>query len=166
MLIEFLLLILLLIALSFVWPPDSPWSPWWRTNKRTARTACLLAKVTKEDVVYELGSGDGEFILTAAAEFGCKKAIGIEIDYSRYLISKVRKKFLRTKSADFIRKDFKKVKLNSADVVYFYLVPRVINRIMPKLEKELKKGTRIISYKYRLPMKEKKRKGEIFLYQI
>lgn len=157
---------ILLIILTFVWPPDSPWSPWWRTNKKVARNACRLAKISHKDVVYELGSGDGEFILTAAQEFKAKKAVGIEIDYSRYYLSKLRSQLAKSNNVKFIRSDFKKVPLKEADVVYFYLVPRVIDRIMPKLKKELKKGARIVSYKYKLPMKEEKRIGNIFLYRI
>lgn len=172
-------IILLLIALSFVWPPDSPWSPWWRTDKEAARDACRLAGVTKNDVVYELGSGDGEFILTAAREFGAKKAVGIEIDPTRYLISKIRchpmasplgekKQKARSKNAIFIRQDFKKVSLSEATVVYFYLVPNVIKRLMPKLKKELLPGTRIVSYRYKVPLKQLKmdKKNKMYLYKI
>jgi 16S rRNA A1518/A1519 N6-dimethyltransferase RsmA/KsgA/DIM1 with predicted DNA glycosylase/AP lyase activity len=165
---SFLVVILLLIVLTFVWPPDSPWSPWWRTNKEVARAACRLAKVSNKDIVYELGSGDGEFILTAAKEFKCKKAIGIEIEITRHLISRIKLKKEKIKNAKFIREDFKKIKLNDATVVYFYLVPAVIKRIMPKLKKELKQGTRIVSLKYEVPMplvKDDKKNG-LYLYKI
>lgn len=166
--ISLFFIIILLLLLTFVWPPDSPWSPWWRTDKKVARSACKLAKITSSDVVYELGSGDGEFIITSVNEFHAKKAIGIEIDYSRYFISLVKKRFQNTKQADFIRKDFKKVRVSDATVVYFYLVPSVIKRILPKLKKELKPGTRIVSYRYEVPLPIKKidKKNGLFLYVI
>ena len=85
-----IVIIILFILLSFVWPPDSPWSPWWRTNRKVARAACRLAKISDKDVVYELGSGDGEFILIASREFGAKRAIGIEIEHTRFLISNIK----------------------------------------------------------------------------
>lgn len=169
--INFLLIaviVFLLIILSFIWPPDSPWSPWWRTNKKTARAACRLANVSNKDIVYELGSGDGEFILTAAKEFGAVKAIGIEIDYTRFLISMVRKKLGKFGNVRFVRGDFKKINLSDATAVYFYLVPAVIERILPKLKKELKPGTRIVSLKYPIPMvlqKDDKKNG-LYLYEI
>ena len=161
-----LIIVFLLIILTFVWPPDSPWSPWWRTSRKMARAACRLANVSKKDIVYELGSGDGEFILTAAKEFKAQKAIGIEIDYSRYFISKLRVGSL--KNVEFKRADFKKVKLNEATVVYFYLVPAVIKRIMPKLKRELKKGTRIVSLRYEvpLPLVRKDEKNGLYLYRV
>jgi 16S rRNA A1518/A1519 N6-dimethyltransferase RsmA/KsgA/DIM1 with predicted DNA glycosylase/AP lyase activity len=168
MFISLFFIIALLILLTFVWPPDSPWSPWWRTNKKIAQAACVLAKVSSKDVVYELGSGDGEFILTAALEFDAKSATGIEIDYSRYYIALIKKNLRKAKKAFFLRKDFKKVKLNDADVVYFYLVPFVIKRILPKLKRELKPGTRIVSYRYEvpLPIKSIDKKNGLFLYII
>lgn len=161
-------IIILLILLSFVWPPDSPWSPWWRTNKKTAQAACKLAKVTSKDIVYELGSGDGEFILTAAGMFHAKKSVGIEIDYSRFFISMIKKLLGREKNVKFVRADFKKIKLNDATVVYFYLVPAVIKRILPKLKKELALGTRIVSLRYEvpLPLVKEDKKNLLFLYRI
>ncbi len=166
MLISLFLIIILLVILTFVWPPDSPWSPWWRTNKDVARTACKLLRVSKKDVVYELGSGDGEFILAAAKEFHAKKAIGIEIDHSRYLVSVVKKRLRGVGNAFFIRSDFKKVDISDATVVYFYLVPAVIKRILPKLKKELKPGTRIVSFRYQVPLSRVKKVDELYLYKI
>lgn len=168
MILSLIAIVFLLVILTFVWPPDSPWSPWWRTNKKVARAACRLANVSNKDIVYELGSGDGEFILTAAKEFSAKKAIGIEIDYTRFLISKLKMKSSKLKNVEFIRRDFKKVNLSDATVVYFYLVPKVIQRILPKLKKELKPGTRIISLRYeaQLPLKREDKKNQLFLYKI
>lgn len=162
------IIIILLVLLTFVWPPDSPWSPWWRTNRDTARVACNLAGISKKDIVYELGSGDGEFILTAAKEFHAKKAVGIEIEYTRYFVSQIRKKISKSKKAKFVRADFKKVNLSDATVIYFYLVPAVIKRILPKLKKELRPGTRIISYRYQVPLSLSKqdKKYKMFLYKI
>ncbi len=166
MFVSFLLIVILLILLTFVWPPDSPWSPWWRTDKKAARIAAKLANISKKDIVYELGSGDGEFILIAASEFHAKKAIGIEIDHTRYYISRLKKYFKKSPTATFVRSDFKKIKIRDATVVYFYLVPAVIKRIMPKLKKELAPGTKIVSYRYEVPLKLVKRKGDLFLYKI
>src|SRR3989344_8206267 len=82
-------IIILLVILSMVWPPNSPWAPWWRTNRKTARAICRLAEISKDDIVYDLGCGDGTFIITKAKEFGAK-AVGIEIEPTRFLISKIR----------------------------------------------------------------------------
>lgn len=130
------------------------------------KVACSLSKLSKNDIVYELGSGDGEFILMAGKNFNVKKAVGIRIDYSRDFISKIRALILGCKNVKFVRKYFKKVKVSDATAVYFYLVPEVIKRILPKLKKELKPGTRIISYRYEVPLKLLKEKDDVRLYRI
>lgn len=163
-----LIIIFLLILLSWIWPPDSPWAPWWRTNKKTARAACKLANISSKDIVYELGCGDGAFLSVAAKEFGAK-GVGIEIDPVRYLFSKLRFKINRfDKKVKIIKKNFHDVDISDASVVFVYLVPRVLEKLKPKFRKELKKGTKIISHKYKmnLPMKDKDKKSELFLYGI
>src|SRR3972149_7708370 len=133
----------LLIILWFVWPPDSPWSPWWTVGARESREILRLAKVTKKDKVYELGSGDGRFIIIAAREFGAN-GIGIEIDYIRHLTArlKVRLYNLRDK-VTLIRGDFFDYNISDATVVFVYLVPRVLEKLKPKLFRELAKNTKI-----------------------
>lgn len=163
-----LLIFALLILLSAIWPPDSPWSPWWKTDRKTSSAIIKLAKITKKDVVYELGSGDGEFCLFVAKKVGAK-CVGIEIDPLRHYQSRLRAKFQKTgDGVNFLRKDFKKVNVSPATVVYFYLVPKAIERILPKLKKELRPGTRIISYKYEAPLKQigEDENHKLYLYKI
>lgn len=161
-------IILLLMILSWVWPPDSPWSPWWRTNKRTARAMCELAKVGKEDIVYDLGSGDGTALIVAAKEFGAK-GVGIEIDLLRFFISSMLLHSNRLSDKIHIkRKNFFDVDISDATVIFVYLVPKALNRLLPKFKKELKKGTRIVSYRYEinLPLKKYDKENDIRLYII
>jgi len=166
MIVSIFFVVILIVLLTFIWPPDSPWSPWWRTGRSVARTACRMVGMSKKDTVYELGSGDGEFILTAAKEFSAKKAVGIEIDYTRYFISNLRKKMAGCRNCEFIRGDFKKADLSDATVVYFYLVPAVIKRISSKLKRELKPGTKIVSYRYKAPFILIEKKDDLYLYVI
>jgi ribosomal protein L11 methylase PrmA len=167
-LIILLIIVFLLLLLSMVWPPDSPWAPWWRTSHKTARAICKLAKIKKGDLIYDLGSGDGTALITAATEFGAN-GVGIEIDPLRYWISKMRiqKKGL-TKRIKVVRKDFFKQNIKQADVVFVYLVPKALEKLLPKFKRELKKGTRIISFVYeiKLPLKAEDKKNRIRLYTI
>src|SRR3989338_10062320 len=138
-----LIIVFLLTLLSWVWPPDSPWSPWWKTNKKTARAMCKLAKVGKGDAVYDLGCGTGTAIITAAKEFGAK-CVGIEIDPLRFFISSILLHSNRLSDKIVIkRKNFFDVGISNASVIFVYLVPRALNRLLPKFKNELKKGTRI-----------------------
>lgn len=152
----FILLIIagLFVLLSFVWPPDSPWSPWWKTSVELSRVVCEVGKVSKKDILYELGSGNGTTLMIAAKEYGAD-GVGVEIDplrywYSRYVIwqSKLSKK------VTLFRKNFFAVDISNATVVYVYLVPKALKKLKNKFLEELEPGTRIVSLKYTIPYLE------------
>ena len=106
-----------------------------------------MARVTREDVVYDLGCGDGR-IVVAAARRHAVKAIGVDINPERVQesLAKVREAGLghlvSIRQADVFTLD-----LSDADVVFLYLTPRLNERLMPQLRK-LKRGARIISYEF------------------
>ena len=167
-----IIVIVSLIILWFVWPPDSPWTPWWIVGARESRESLKLAKVTKRDKVYELGSGDGRFIIIAAREFGAK-GVGIEIDWIRHLTAWLKVRLYNLGDSVTLRRgNFFDYDISGATVVFVYLVPRVLEKLKPKLFKELKKGTRVISYKYKFEPDKKIKlvrsdiKNQIDLYKI
>lgn len=151
-LILIFIIFLLLVILSFIWPPDSPWAPKWRTKKKVAQKALKQAKTDKNDVLYELGCGDGEVVLSAARDFGAR-AVGVEIDPVRVLITNLRVKANKlTSKVKIMRKDFKQVDLSEATIIYMYLVPAGMKKLIPKFKKDLSINTKIISYRYKLPI--------------
>lgn len=162
----------LLIILWCVWPPDSPWTPWWRTSSKKAVKAGELAKINSRDVVYELGSGDANFLVAVVKKYNCH-GVGIEIDYIRTLTGKlnVAKNGL-SKKIKLYTGNFYGYKLSEATIIFCYLVPRVLEKLKPKLLKELKKGTRVISYRYKfvetpkLKLVATDKKSEMYLYKI
>ncbi len=161
-------IIFLLFLLSMVWPPDSPWAPWWRTSKKTARAMCALAGVKKGDLVYDLGSGEGTALLISAKEFGAK-GLGVEIDPIRYLFSKILLKVNGlSKTVIIKRRNLFSEDLSGASVVFVYLVPKALDKLTPKFKKELKKGTRIVSFRYEinLPLEKFDKENNIRLYVI
>lgn len=167
-LVLLVIIICLLLILSMVWPPDSPWAPWWRTSRKIARSACKLAQVDSSDTVYELGSGDAMFLITTAKEFGAK-GVGIEIDPLRAFIATLMIRIIRVNDKVVIkRKNFFDEDLSKATVIFVYLVPKALGRLLPKLLKELKPGTKIVSYVYNidLPLIVKNEKEKIFVYKI
>lgn len=164
----FFIIVFLLLLLSMFWPPDSPWTPWWRTNKKVARAMCKLAKVSREDIVYDLGCGDGTALNIAVKEFGAK-GIGIEIDPLRYLCSKLRVKINGLdREIKIIKKNFHSIDLSHASIVFVYLVPRALERLRPKLLRELKQGTLLVSFRYKinLPLVVYDETNDIYLYRI
>jgi SAM-dependent methyltransferase len=166
--IALVLIIILLLILSAVWPPDSPWSPWWKTYKKTGLAAIKLGSITSKDKIYELGSGDGEFLLLVSKKVGAN-CVGIEIDPLRDFIARARVK-LSAQGANITlkRKSFYDEKLTEATVIYMYLIPRVLKKLIPKLKKELKPNTRIISYRYKMDLKlvMEDKKGKLYLYKV
>jgi SAM-dependent methyltransferase len=112
-----------------------------------------LAKVTKNDVVYDLGSGDGRIPITAAKTYGAR-AVGIDIDPVRITEAMAN---LKTNSASdptlskrvtFLNQDLFTTDISEATVVTLYLLPSLNVKLIPKLNKELKPGTRIVSHAF------------------
>lgn len=163
-----LILILLLFLLSMVWPPDAPWSPWWRTTHNRSRVICRFLKINKSDIVYDLGSGDGTFIITAAKEFGAR-AVGVEIDPSRAFISRVLALINGVSNrVQIVRKNFFDCDIEDATVVFMYLIPKALMMLKPKLIGELKPGTRIVTFVYMLdlPVVKEDLENEIYVYEV
>jgi outer membrane protein assembly factor BamB len=108
------------------------------------------AEVKKTDVVVDLGSGDGRYVIAAAKKFGCK-AIGYEIDAR--LVEQSREAVLKENLgalATIEHKDIFTVDLSGADVVTVFLYPGLMARLVPQFEK-LKPGSRIVSHQFDIP---------------
>jgi ribosomal protein L11 methylase PrmA len=106
-----------------------------------------MAGVTSRDVVYDLGCGDGRIVITAAKQFGAR-GVGIDIDPAR--ISDSNANAVREKVTDrvkFMNADIfaDSTNLSEATVVTLYLLPSLNVKLIPKLMRELKPGTRIVS---------------------
>jgi ribosomal protein L11 methylase PrmA len=110
-------------------------------------TAMLdIANVTKDDVVYDLGCGDGRIVIAAAAKRGAR-GVGIDIDPAR--IKEATENAKAAGVADrvtFLEQDLFESDIREATVVMLYLLPELNLRLRPKLWKELKPGTRIVSH--------------------
>jgi precorrin-6B methylase 2 len=107
-----------------------------------------LANVTSKDVVYDLGSGDGRIPITAGKAHGAR-AVGIDICEVR--IQEATKNLKAAGVGDkvrFLKADLFKTDISDATVVTMYLLPSLNVRLIPKLNKELKPGTRIVSHSF------------------
>ena len=107
-----------------------------------------LAGVTKEDVVYDLGSGDGRIVILAAQKYGAR-GVGIELDARLVDISRqVARDAEVADRVRFIEGDLFTADISAATVVTLFLSPSVNNELEPKLRRELKPGTRIVSHQF------------------
>ena len=113
-----------------------------------------MAKVKKDDVVFDLGCGDGRIVCTAAKKYGCK-GVGIDIDPARIKDSlETMRKFGITKDQVDIRQgDALKVKdLEKATVIMLYMLPEFMEKLEPQIKTRLKPGTRVVAHDYPFSM--------------
>lgn len=167
-LLALITIIILLFILSMIWPPDSPWSPWWRTSGKTAKVMIALAKINEHDIIYDLGSGDGTALITAAKQTGAR-GVGVEIDPFRVFISHLNVQVNGVgRKIKIVRKNFFAVDTSEATVIFMYLVPKALQKLKPKLLKELQPGTRIVTFVYKLdlPLIAKDIKHEVYVYEV
>jgi SAM-dependent methyltransferase len=131
-----------------VWAQRTPDVIFVPTDFQVVTAMLKLAEVTSKDIVYDLGCGDGRFVVTAARQFGAR-GVGIDIDPER--ISEARALIERTGAGDKVRViqgDLFDTDISEATVVTLYLLTRLNLKLRPKLVKELKPGTRIVSHAF------------------
>jgi len=126
--------------------PDVVYIP---TPQEVVDAMLQLANVTGQDVVYDLGSGDGRIPITAAQKFGAT-AVGIDISPER--IKEANENLAKAgvgNKVKFLNQDLFEADLKPATVITLYLLPNLNLKLMPQL-KQLKPGTRIVSHSFNM----------------
>ena len=147
--VPFLALILAAVAASAQTPstPKEPDVPYVPTHEKVVAEMLKVAKVKKSDVLYDLGSGDGRIVITAAKKFGTR---GTGIELLPALVQEARDSARKARVgelAKFVEGDIFEANISDATVVTLYLLPAVNMKLRPKLL-ELRPGTRIVSHNY------------------
>ncbi len=126
-------------------PLDVPYLP---TPEVVVTEMLRFADVTKTDVVYDLGCGDGRVVISATRDFGAY-GVGVDLDPRRIReANRAAERAGMTNRVKFDRQDFFETNLRRATVVTMFLLPHVSLRLQPKLLSELRPGTRIISHMF------------------
>jgi SAM-dependent methyltransferase len=128
---------------------DSPYiAPYVPTPQEVVDRILRLAEVRDGDVVYDLGSGDGRIVITAAARYGVK-AVGFEIDASLVKTSRDNIKKAGLEHLVEIREeDIRSVDLSAASVLTLYLYPAANLRLRDTIRRQLKPGSRVVSHQF------------------
>jgi uncharacterized protein (TIGR03000 family) len=132
--------------------PDDVRIRWVPTPKDIVIKMGELAKIGKDEIVYDLGCGDGIMIITAVKEMGAKKGIGIDIDAKKVVEAKDNAKQAGISDKIEIREGniltLEAKDIGDANVVMLYLGDEMLARLKPMLQKALKPGTRIVSHRF------------------
>jgi hypothetical protein len=131
-----------------------------------------MAEVTANDVVYDLGSGDGRIVIAAVKDFGAARGVGIELDPLHVLEARVYARQLGLhERIEFRQQDLFETDLREATVVALYLLPAINARLRPKLLSELRPGARVVSHAFDMgdwtPDEQRTVSGrKVFLWRI
>ncbi len=125
--------------------PDVHYEP---TPQLIVEELLKMAEVNRNDIIYDLGCGDGRFVITAAKKYGAR-GVGIDIDPERIKDSK--RNALAAGVQDrvkFVEGDLFETDFREATVVALYLLPDLNLQLRPTLLKDLKPGTRVVSHEF------------------
>jgi SAM-dependent methyltransferase len=150
-------------------------APYVPSPQKIVERMLELAEVKRTDTVYDLGSGDGRIIITAAERFGAR-AVGVEIDPELVQKSEARLRELSLENrARVIQGNLLEVDLSPASVVTLYLLTSANKMLRPNLEQSLKPGSRVVSHDFQIdgwtPLKTERVRGDgrthtIYVYEI
>jgi tRNA G37 N-methylase Trm5 len=125
-----------------------PTVPYVPTPDEVVDKMLTMAKVNKNDVVYDLGCGDGRIVITAAKKYGAR---GVGIDLNPERIKEANENLQKAKVGDrvkFMVGDLFESNFSEASVVTLYLLPQVNAALRPQLWRQLKVGTRVVSHAF------------------
>ncbi len=111
-------------------------------------------KLKDQSVFYDLGCGEGRVVFAVAGAGSSIRAYGVERSFVPYILALWNKKEGKSLNAFFIQKNFFKVSVHDATHIFLYLFPGLMDALLPKLEKELKPGTRVVSCDFKFTHKQ------------
>lgn len=142
-----LIFISLLIATAWAQEP-AKLAPYYPTPETIVVKMLELGSLKAGEKMFDLGSGDGRIVIAAAQKFHAD-AVGVELDKDLFKqsVERIRKLGLEG-SAHIVNGDILKQDYSSADLVTVYLLPNSNDKVQPLLERQLKKGARVVAHDF------------------
>lgn len=138
------------------------------TDELVVEAMLKMAAVTKDDVLYDLGCGDGRIVVAAAMERAAR-AVGVDMDPRRIAESNALAAMVRvTDRVTFLQEDLLSVDFSEATVVTLYLLPSLNLKLKARILSELKPGTRIIAHAFNMGRWQpdaKRAMGGVYIYK-
>ena len=141
------ILLMLVAGLAVAQEPEKL-APYYPTPESIVVKMLELGDLKSGEKMFDLGSGDGRIVIAAAQKFHAD-AIGVELDRDlcRQSLERIRKLCLE-KTAQIVNGDILKQDYSSADLITVYLLPNSNDKVQPLLERQLKKGTRVVAHDF------------------
>jgi 16S rRNA A1518/A1519 N6-dimethyltransferase RsmA/KsgA/DIM1 with predicted DNA glycosylase/AP lyase activity len=125
--------------------------PYFPTPDKVVERMLTLGELKRGEKMFDLGSGDGRIVIMAAEKFGAD-ATGVELDEKLHRESSARIRTMKLENrARIVLGDVLKHDYSSADLVTVYLLPKGCEMLKPILERQLKKGARVVSHDFEFP---------------
>ncbi len=138
----------LAIAVAHGYTYDVGYDPYVPTPHSIVERMLAFAEVGPNDLVVDLGSGDGRIVIAAAKQFGAR-GLGVEID--RTLIAEAQEKAAKAGVAGrvrFVARDLFDADLREATVLTLYLLPETNRKLLPKILAEMRPGSRVVAHRF------------------
>ena len=126
-------------------------APWVPVRRRDIKRILDVAKIKKGDILYDLGCGDGRIVISAARYYNIA-ATGYEVAVLPFLYTWIKIKLLRLSDRAAIKMaNFYEHDIGGANIIFTFLSPRAMEKLKNKFKKELKSGSLVVSYVFKIP---------------
>lgn len=153
--LQLLFLVVFMIVLASLLYSEIYGAPWVRTPQKNLDTILEKVNIPKNSTIIELGCGTG-VVLRALCKKSGSHGIGVDINPLLIWVAGILSKFEKNSNVKFVTKNIYDYPLHKSSVIYLFLMPKMLEKLRPKLENELQKGAIIISLGFKIPGWDKK----------
>lgn len=154
LILELFFLACVTIYLAFLIYSSLMGSPYVPTTTKQTKALLALIKPKRKTKILELGCGDGRFLRIAAKKYHCT-GLGIDINPVVLLKANILSDFHKLKNVKFENRNISKQPLVGYDLLYLFLMPKLLGQLAPQLKKDMKPSTLVISHGFKIPTCDK-----------
>lgn len=142
-------------------------APFVPSSRKTSRKMIDAADLKKDDIIYDLGSGDGRLVIMAARK-GIKYAVGFEVNPLLNIFARIKAVLFRLPNTKFYTRSIWNADLSKCDKIFVYLLPKSMIKLEKKILEEMQEGSFIISHSFSFPSLKpiKEIDNKVRVYQI